>query len=194
MRTAKLALLLLLATSVASASSTGMAYLYKHGGHSAISTNGLPIESVVHMAERWDGDFIWARVDGQAYVIRDRGVLAEAARAYAVVDAGSPAEREAERRLRPLEKRVDELDEQIDQLSDSLDDESMSKAERDRIETKMRELEREQREAEEAMRPVEREQERLEREQDRLSDEADAELARIVRRAIANGLAERLGD
>lgn len=194
MRIAKMALVLTLLAAVASAASSRMAYLYKHNGHSTISTNGMSLHSVVRNAERWDGDFIWAHVDGQSYVIRDRGVLDEAARVYAVADAGAPAVEDAARKLRPLEERVDDLDEQIDDVSDSLDDESLSDAERERLETKLRELERQHRDAEAEMRPVERESERLEREHDRIEDEADAQLEALVRRAIANDRAEKVAD
>ncbi|HEX8169664.1 MAG TPA: hypothetical protein VF824_03890 [Thermoanaerobaculia bacterium] len=194
-RIAVLASLLVGLSLSGSVSASSPRYIYRHNGKSYLVIDGTypeSMKSVASITDRYPGDFIWVRDARGAWLIRDAGVLAEAARAYAELDAMHPELEALEAKIRPYERRAEEVERELDEVSDSFDDEDLPKAERTRNERRMRELEQRLREAELAYKPMERNLETLERRADALEAIAEKKLERIMQRAIADGKAERV--
>ena len=187
----KLALALLLtATPVLAADPP---YVFKRGEISYMRTNSnTDIRSVVAVAKRWPGDFIWTRRDGREYLIRDAAVLAEARRAYARLDAMNVEIHAFEKRMRPVERRHDFLEDKTEAIEEQLEEKNPSRSERRELEARMRELEREMRVLEKDLRVLEDEEERLDDRQEALEKVAEEELEEIIRRALRRGGAERV--
>ncbi len=143
-------------------------YVFKRGSGSIIRINGS-IESYTRYTKRWSGDYIWAKVDGRQYLIRDQDVLDEAERVFADMRALEPQMRAAEERLRPLEEKADELS----------DDES------DDHEAELEALEPQ-------LEAASREVERIDNEMERREAIAERKFEQIVNRVIASGKAQRV--
>lgn len=66
-------------------------YVYSRGSRPhIISASRLDVVSIRKLQRRYGNDFLWARVDGRAYVIRDTAALDEVRRLYAPLDAFTP--------------------------------------------------------------------------------------------------------
>ena len=191
MRTLALALLLATASAALAAEPP---YVYKRGPSSHMRTNsGMDIRSVVAVAKRYPGDFIWTRRDGREYLIRDAAVLAEAAQAFAALDAMSVRTGAHNRRMRPVERRYDALERRIDLIEEELEDheEARDSVRRERA-SQVRELRRELHAVEKELRVLEAEERRLEKESEALEQVAEAKLEEIIRHALRRGAAERV--
>ena len=170
---------LLLALAVASSGSDSFAYIYSDGGRiTHIRNNTGSIETVVKIAKKWSGEYVWLERGGRQYLIRDAGVLAEVRAAFADLHAFEPVLRAAEKRFEPLEK-------EYDRLSDSLDEDEDDGVDRSAVRARLRQL-RPRYEA------AEREVERLEREDERLEKIAEDRFEKIVLRAVREGKAKRV--
>lgn len=174
----------------AQASGGPISYVYNAGSRSHMRSNGS-IDEVVRIAKRWSGAFLWARVDGRAYLIRDAGVLDAARRAFARLDRLELRLEEAKRRLRPFERHVESIEQRADGLSDSLDDKGLSEAERERIQARLQKLEEERRSAKAKAYEAETALEELERQQEEQERIAEKELERIIVDAIRAGRSVR---
>jgi hypothetical protein len=197
MRTRMLALALLLSASVAgvvTAAGRNMSYIYRRGDVGFTRISGAGISHIGAVSKKYGGEFVWVRVDGRNYLIRDAATLAEVRNAFREVEAMDPTIRDVERRLKPFEQRMEDIEERLDAISDIDDDEdeNLSDSQRDELERKMRDAERDMREVEQQMKPIERELERLERESERREKIAEDRFERIVERAIGSGIAERV--
>ena len=170
---------------------TPMSYIYRRGDGTHTRISGAGINNIGTVARRYGNGFVWVRVSGRNYVIRDAATLAEVRHAFREVEAMEPSLREVERRLQPFERQQEAVESRLDALSDSLDDESLSESKREAIEARMRDAEGDMRAVEKQMAGIERELEKLERESERLEAIAEARFEMIVERAIANGVAQR---
>jgi len=189
-----LAILLLLAAALALPLAAGdMSYIFKRGDSSYTVTGHVNIRNINAMVNRWPGDYLWAKIDGREYLIRDNATMSEARKAFAQLDANQAEYHAIERKMRPVEKKHDELEESIDDLSDRLgDDDDLTAAERRRMETRLRDLEQQIKPLEAQLRELEREEERFDEKQEKLEEVAEARLGEIIRRAIRTGVAERV--
>lgn len=177
MRLRLLALSLVLAGIALAGSPDRFAYVFKRGNDSIMRVNGS-IERYLHIKDRWSGEFIYVEHGGRKYLLRDPAVLAEAARAFAHMEALEPQLRAAEAKLRPIEKKYERLEERADDLSDRGETDAA-------LEEQLRAMESEYRAAEQAV-------ERLDEEMERREEIAEKKFDAIVMRAIGAGKAERV--
>lgn len=194
MRTRLLVFALLLTAAVAgvmSADDDRMSYIYRHGDGSTMRISGAGMDHLGSIAKKYGNEFVWVRVSGRSYVIRDASTLAEVRDAFRESEAMEPSLRAVEQRLKPYEQQLEAVEARIDTYSDRLDDESLSDSAREGIEQKLREAERDMRAVEQQMSGIERELEKLENEMERREAAGEGRFERIVERAIERGLAER---
>lgn len=178
---------------VLSAGDRGMSYIYKRGEGLYTRISGSAIDRIGAVAKKYGNEFVWVRVGGRNYVIRDAATLAEVRNAFREVEAMEPSLHEAEKRMKPFEKQMEDVEERLDSLGDRLDDDSLSDSARDAIEQKMHAAEKDMHAIEKQMEGVERELERIEKESEKREAVAEDRFEAIVERAIERGVAER-GD
>jgi chromosome segregation ATPase len=194
MRTRLLVLALLLSAVVAgvlSADDDRMSYIYRHGDGATMRISGAGMDHLGATAKKYGNEFVWVRISGRSYVIRDAATLAEVREAFREAEAMAPSVRAVEQRLKPYEQQMEAVEERIDSLSDRLDDERLGDSAREGIEQKLRQAERDMRSIEQQMSGIEREMEKLENEMERREAAGEDRFERIVERAIERGVAER---
>lgn len=163
-------------------------YVYAVGDGNTTISSGW-VNDIVRVNQRYSGEYVWARLDGREYLIRDAALLAEVRTASAARRELEPEERALRAKMKPLERKQNKLEREYDELADrDEDDEALTATERDR----MRDLERQIREVERELRVYEREEEKLDRREDELDEIFDGQMKRIVERAIRAGTAERV--
>ena len=180
--------LILFSAALSAAARSRFTYIYAPTGANYTISKGS-VDEIVKLNKRLSGagPYLWVRLDGREYVIRDAGLLAEVERARAPLRALEPEQRELDRKMKPLEKREDRLENELDELTDrDEDDEELTAAERDRV----RELRAQLRDLRREMRQYEREENELDRREDELDRVFDDEVERITERAIRNGIAQ----
>lgn len=190
-RTIALLFLLIAALSLSAAE---MSYMFKRGDRSYIVTGNINVTNIGSLTRRFSGDYLWAKIGGREYLIREDAVLAEARRAFAEVEANQEKYHALEKRMRPVERRYDLLEEQHDELSDNLSDhpERYSAAEERDLERRIREIEAQMRPLAAELEVFEQQEQLLDDKQERLEDAAEKKLREIIERAIAGGVAEKL--
>jgi prefoldin subunit 5 len=148
--------------------------------------NGADVRTIVGLAERVRGRFLWARIGGEEYLIRDTATLVEAKAAFRDAEALHRECEALEARMRPLEDREDELEDQIDDLTDRADDdgEPIDTVRLERLRDEIKAVRRQ-------LRELEKEEARLEQREDVLDAEAEKTLRKVIERAIASGIASR---
>ncbi len=191
MRTRLIALALLASAALVTTAKPRLDYVYKRSGtlHTRISGS---FDRIGDIARKYSGDYVWLRIDGREYLIRDAVTLAEVRNAFRHVEEMEPSLRDVERRLQPFEDELEKIEDRFDELSDSLDDDRLTEATREAIEAKMRDAEEKMRAIEEKARVIEREMERLENESEKREAIAEKQFEEIVQRAVRQGVAERL--
>ena len=190
MRTRLIALALLGCAALVITAKPRIEYIYKRSGsmHTRISGS---FDRIGEVARRYHGEFVWLRMDGRNYLIRDAATLAEVRSTFRPVEELEPSLREVERRLKPFEQEMEQVEERIDELGDSLDDDRLTDATRDDVEDKIRDAETKMRAIEDKARVIERELERLEQESERRETIAET-FEELVVRAVRQGIAERV--
>ncbi|MFL6247109.1 MAG: hypothetical protein ACJ74H_13845 [Thermoanaerobaculia bacterium] len=184
-----IALALLISAAAVLTAKKPISYIYRTGGDVLHIRGGF--DHIGPLARKYGDEFLWFRMDGRAYLIRDEKTLGEVRQAFRKVEELEPSLREVDRRLKPYEREMEKIEEREDALSDSLDDEDLSDATRQNLEAKLREVEKTMRGIEEKMRVVEREMDKLEKESERREAIAEQRLEEIVARAVRQGVAER---
>lgn len=194
MRTRLIALALLVSAVVLTTATAKdrFTYIYRRGDSSITRISGS-VDQIGKMVKKsYGNEFVWLRMNGRAYVIRDAATLAEVRNAFRHLEEMEPSMREVERRLEPFERELEKIEDRVDELGDSLDDDRLSDSARDAIEDKLRDAEEQMRAVEAKIRPVEQELERLEKESDRREEIAEKQFEGIVERAVRQGVAERV--
>ena len=104
----------------------GPSYAFVRKGEDGFRMSGdLDDVDGIRAAQRAiDGDFIWFRRDGKAWVIRDQDTLARALAASRRVDPLDAEMRALDRQMRPHDERMQALGKQMEQLSAGIDGES----------------------------------------------------------------------
>ena len=171
-----------------------MSYIFKRGDRAYIVTGHVSIHNIGSLTNRWKGDYLWAKISGQEYLIRDQATMNEARDAFVHVEAHQEIYHALEAKLRPIEKRYDALEERHDDLTDELSDnpEDYTEVEEREMERRIRELEQQMRPLEQQLRELEREEEVLDDRQEVLEEAAEKTLEEIIRQAIRQGRAERV--
>lgn len=183
-----------IAATLALTASEKMSYIFKRGDRSYIVTGNMNINNIGSLTKRWSGDYLWAKINGREYLIRDNATMDEARRAFVHVEAIQDRYHALEAKMRPVERRHEVLERQHDELSDSLSDEpeDYTAAERREMERKIRALEEQMRPLEAELRILEKQEEVLDDKQEVLEEAAEKKLREIIRQAIARGVAEKL--
>jgi len=178
---------LLVMTALSLGAKQRFTYVYTRAsdGHMSISKGSL--DEILRLRKRYTGAYLWARIDGREYLMRDAATLDEVRRAASGLDALEPEQSALRNRMKPLERKESRIEKELDRLTDD-DDEIHTVAERSRI----RELESELRAVERELRAFDDDEERLDRREEALERVFDAEVERIVERAVRKGVAERV--
>ncbi|HUP60609.1 MAG TPA: hypothetical protein VNA69_09350 [Thermoanaerobaculia bacterium] len=162
-------------------------YVYSRAEGSATISRGS-LKEVLRLKERFTGTYLWARLDGREYLIRDAAALAQVRTAFVPMEALRPPQRALHAKMRPIERRVDRLEREIDSITDRDDDEELTDADRERLHVLKRDL----REARRELRVYEDEERKLDEREEVLEKVFDAEIERIVKQAVRRGVAERV--
>jgi len=176
--------LLALFLAVAAGAEDRFTYIYRPDVHArALHLRGS-IADLEHVQEKLrTGPYLWVRLDGREFVIRDSAVLAEVAKAFAPLDALNREQRALERKVEPFEARAERLEEQVDRLSDS--EEELSAED----ERRLRDLEQQLREARHELQPFEKDVRELERREVSVERVVEEAVRGIAARAIRQGIA-----
>lgn len=175
MRTA-LALTVLLAAGAVQAESRGAYVLCSTGspGCSILISSQTSVRTIKAVRARYgSASFLWVRIDGREYVIRDRAFLDRADVLFAPAHALEPEQA----KVGEEEKALDREEERLEKLAG--DDERL-------VRDRMRDLERKQREVEAREKVLDDREEELER-------VAENDLWRMVDDAIRSGVAVPAG-
>jgi hypothetical protein len=171
MRTA-LALTVFLAAGVAQAESRGAYVLCSNGspGCRILISSQTSVRTIKAVRSRYgSASFLWVRIDGREYVIRDRAFLDRADVLFAPVHALEPEQAKVSQE----ERALDHEEERLEKLAG--DDET-------RVRDRMREIERK-------LRDVEAREKRLDDREEELERVAENDLWRMVDDAIRSGVA-----
>lgn len=184
----QLATLLLLVTALAAHAEDGFTYIYRPDADA--NAKALHLRGSISALDRvlkklQTGPYLWVRLDGREFVIRDPAVLAEVKKTFAPLDAFEHQQRALNRKMDPLERRAEALEEQMDRLTDTEDGLSVEEEERLRV------LERQLRAAQRELHPLEEQERELDRREEALEAVAEEALQRVVERAIRAGAAAR---
>jgi hypothetical protein len=169
-----LALALLLAAGAAQADSRGAYVLCSSGspGCRILISSQTSVRTIKAVRSRYgSASFLWVRIDGREYVIRDRAFLDRADVLFAPLHALEPEQA----KVGQEEKALDREEERLEKLAG--DDET-------RVRDLLRELERKQRDVEAREKVLDDREEELER-------VAEDDLWRMVDEAIRGGVAKR---
>lgn len=184
MRLLPAAVLLAILSAGPAAAAIPISYVYARDGQArVIPTGAFSLDALQTLIDRWQGEYLWARVEGREYLIRDGATLLSVARVFAPIEELTPRHQELARQIRPLETRAERIKQQIDELT------AVGEPE---VDVRLRELQRELRSLQSEIRRVLSEEEQLDKKQDELQKEAERRLQEIVGRAIERGLARRV--
>ena len=160
-------LLALLALTTGAAWKHGDAYVL-HSGKTDVTMTSMSIEDLPPLYRRLgNGSYLWVRIDGRQYLIRDEAVLHEATTIWAPVDA-----------LKPAQHEVDEEERRLDHRIDAIED-GKAKGEPGELQ-----------ELRERYRTVSGRERELDRRSEALEKVAEAQLRELVERTIRQGRAE----
>ena len=169
----KLALALLLLPTVAFAAPCtprGFSYAYSHDGNSHHLSGGANVNDLVAVSNRFSGDFLWARLKGREYLIRDADTLTRVRAFFSPLRA-----------LEPEMKRVSEQENELDEQIDAIEDGESA----DRDEAKLDKL-RAQRDA------VQQRERELDRMEEKIECTAEKQLVTLIEESIKSGKARAL--
>jgi len=103
------------------------------------------------------GPYLWVRLDGREYVLRDAAVLGEVKKTFAPLDVFEREQSALARKMKPFERRAEDLENHVDRLTDTEDELSTEDEQR------LRFLEQQLRDAERELRPFEEQERELDR-------------------------------
>ena len=170
------------------------AYILSRGDHTMM--NGGTLEDVRAARRRFSGEFLWVRRSGREYVVRDARLMAEAAALFAPLKSLDPDRAALERRhaqFEAEESRLDREEKRLDRDLDQIQDDETpapGSESRNSLERRRRELEARRRSLEEQERDLDSAESSLDRREDELEKKAEAQLWRLIDRALEAGLAQ----
>ena len=170
----------------------GDAYVLSRGGHWSSTNESL--EALRAVQRRFSGEFLWVRRAGKEYLIRDHRTLEEAQSLFAPLrelDPERAALRPRQSRLESEQTKLDREQEKLERELDRLTDDSEARGEeatRGRLERRQRELESKMRALEGEERELDAVERSIDEREDDLERKAEAELWRLIDRALARGL------
>jgi bla regulator protein BlaR1 len=167
------------------------AYILARGEH-VWSTN-CSMQDLRAMRRKLSGTFLWFRRGGDAYVVRDRATLEAAWSLFAPLDALEPERaelRERQHRLAEKERALEKEEAALDRIGDRLSDADEDGPKGREIENKKRVLEERQREIDTLQRPEDERERTLDAREEVIERAAEAELWRLLDRAVSQGIAQ----
>jgi len=159
-------------------------------------TSNVDLGRAMRLREGIGGTFLWFRADGQSYVVRDPGTLADIDRLFEPVRALQPKYESLRQKRQPFDDREEQLDREIDRLEervDELSEDDETASHHDdlrRLEEQIRGLEREMREVEQRLRGFDALERQLDREEEALEREAERAMEPILDGAVRRGVAK----
>jgi hypothetical protein len=103
-------LLALLALTTGAAWKRGDAYML-HTSKTDVTMTSMSVEELPPLHRRFgNGSYLWVRLDGREYIIRDEAVLRDATAYWAPVDALRPEQHAVEAEERRLDRRLDAIE------------------------------------------------------------------------------------
>lgn len=94
----------------------GYALVRKRQDGFAMSGNSDDIDEIRALKSRMDGDFLWFRRDGKAYVLRDAAMLARAEQAWEGTKVHEAKMRTLETRMQPHQRAAEALSQRIERM------------------------------------------------------------------------------
>ncbi len=170
------------------------AYILSRGDHTMMT--GGTLEDVRAARRRFPGEFLWVRRSGREYFVRDARLIAEAAALFAPLRSLDPDRAALERRhaqFEAEESRLDREEERLDRDLDRIQDDERPAAgsdSRNALDRRRRELETRRRSLEEQERELDSAESSLDRREDELEKNSEAQLWRLIDRALEAGLAQ----
>ncbi|MCA1582741.1 MAG: hypothetical protein LC796_15390 [Acidobacteria bacterium] len=170
------------------------AYILSRGDHTMMTGGGL--DDVREARRRFSGAFLWIRRAGREYVVRDARLIDEAATLFAPLKSLDPDRAAFELRRARFEQEESTLDREekrLDRDADRLQDDERPAAgseSRASLERRRQELETRRRSLEEQERDLDGAETSLDRREDEIEKKAEAQLWRLLDRAIESGLAQ----
>ena len=98
-------------------SGTGYAMVRKGDTGFRMSGSTDDVADIRRLHHGIDGDFLWVRRGGEAYVVRDAGVLAGVDKAWGPVDALEVRMQALQERMQPHQQKLDALGSQMDRMA-----------------------------------------------------------------------------
>ena len=98
-------------------SGTGYAMVRKGDTGFRMSGSTDDVADIRRLRHGIDGDFLWVRRGGEAYVVRDAGVLAGVDKAWGPVDALEVRMQALQERMQPHQQKLDALGSQMDRMA-----------------------------------------------------------------------------
>ena len=120
-------------TSSAKSNKMRFAYSYHQGTSFGVSMMHGSLNDWLRIKEKaGPGPYLWARLDGREYVIREDSVLDELEVVFKPHRDLDREKDKLEHEMRPIERRVDRLEDEIDDIYDR-DDENITSQDRARL-------------------------------------------------------------
>jgi chromosome segregation ATPase len=182
-------LLLTLSTALTAGAESRFEYSYHRGTRGDVSMMYGDLHPFLRYQKALGrGRYVWARLEGREYLIRDAMVL------DGLDDLLKPYD-ELHRQMDTLademeavERRFERLEQELDDLSDRHSDyKDLSSSEKAR----MRDLHVELRAARNKLRPFEERERALEKQEEAIEKVVDDAIEAMVKKAVRNGIAER---
>lgn len=153
------------------------------------STN-QSVEELERIRGRYDGDFLWVRRRGTAYVVQDGEKLSEARGLFDTLRALEPQQADLESRQRLADQKEEAIDRQRDEIEDRAD--GAEEDDRDpSLDSALLELDAVARQVDAENRGLDAEERDLDRRSDELESAAEARLWSLVDGWIAEGSAQK---
>ena len=168
-------------------------YILAHGDSCRI---GGSFEELIRLREDRGGSFLWARRAGSAYLVEDPRLLEEAEGFFAALDALAPEQEALARREAALGREDEELDEEDEAIDAALEARERDADARgveappgDDLDLRRGRLVAKREDLRARERRLSEEERRLDRRSEDLEARAEAELWKLIDRAIRSGAA-----
>lgn len=177
----KLALLAVLALPLFAGNP--FSYVWVHNDRQTISSHHMNLDRALELRDRLGKNFIWFRLGGTEYIVRDAATMDALDRLWDPFRATDPEFDQLMKRLRPLEKKENALDREHDALEDQ--EEHADPA-------RLRELERQLNDVQRQLRVLEDEERRLDDKRDAIERDVERKMVPLLEEAVRKGVAKRM--
>lgn len=177
----KLALLAVLALPLFAG--TPFSYVWVHNDRQTMSTHHMNLDRALELRDRLGKNFVWFRLRGAEYVVRDAATMDALDRLWEPFRATDPEYDRLMARLRPLEKKENALDREHDALEEQ--EEHADSA-------RLNDLERQLKDVQRQLRVLEDEERRLDDKRDAIERDVERRIVPLLEEAVRKGVAKRM--